>query len=364
MKKPDKILMTADTVGGVWTYAIDLADCLSKKGICVHLATMGAFADENQFEQAQKIKNLKLYQSNYKLEWMDNPWQDVDAAGRWLLELQEYIKPNLIHLNNYCHGHLPWKAPVLMVCHSCVLSWWQAVKKEDAPPYFKEYQQRVQAGLQAADLVVAPTQAMLNSICHIYGDLSLKKNIPNGSSIQYQNSKKEDFIFCMGRIWDEAKNISLLNKITHLVKWPILTAGDQHLQNKSTTSFSGLESLGRLSSALAIKTLEKAAIYVLPAKYEPFGLSVLEAAQASCVLVLGDIPSLKENWQDAAFFVDTDDAPALAMLLNILIEDTELRETYGKKAYKRAQDFKSSQTAHHYQMAYHQLLNETTSTSI
>ncbi len=33
----------------------------------------------------------------------------------------------------------------------------------------------------------------------------------------------------------------------------------------------------------------------LPARYEPFGLSVLEAALSGCALVLGDIPSLRES---------------------------------------------------------------------
>ena len=55
-----------------------------------------------------------------------------------------------------------------------------------------------------------------------------------------------------------------------------------------------------------------AAIYALPARYEPFGLSVLEAAQHGCALVLGDIDSLRENWDGAALFVDPDDAGALA----------------------------------------------------
>ena len=33
--------------------------------------------------------------------------------------------------------------------------------------------------------------------------------------------------------------------------------------------------------------LSAASVYVLPAKYEPFGLSVLEAALSGCALVLG-----------------------------------------------------------------------------
>ena len=55
----------------------------------------------------------------------------------------------------------------------------------------------------------------------------------------------------------------------------------------------------------------RAAIYALPARYEPFGLSILEAALSGCALVIGDIPSLREIWADAALFVPSDghDAP-------------------------------------------------------
>ncbi|MFN7117439.1 MAG: hypothetical protein ACK4TA_11615 [Saprospiraceae bacterium] len=40
-KLPRTILMTADTLGGVWTYALELAQGLQSFDIQVHLATMG-----------------------------------------------------------------------------------------------------------------------------------------------------------------------------------------------------------------------------------------------------------------------------------------------------------------------------------
>ena len=54
-----------------------------------------------------------------------------------------------------------------------------------------------------------------------------------------------------------------------------------------------------------------AAIYALPARYEPFRLEVLEAAAPGCALVLGDIASLRELWDGAALFVAPDDDRAL-----------------------------------------------------
>ena len=76
--------------------------------------------------------------------------------------------------------------------------------------------------------------------------------------------------------------------------------------------------------------LAASAIYALPARYEPFGLSALEAGLCGCALVLGDIPSLREVWGDAAVFVDPHDAQALAKALNCLIDHPEQRFEFGR----------------------------------
>jgi len=95
---------------------------------------MGGFLKASQAHEAAQISNLTLYESHYKLEWMEDPWTDVEEAGAWLLELAQRVQPDLVHLNNYVHGALPWSVPVLMVGHSCVLSWWQAQRRAGTCP--------------------------------------------------------------------------------------------------------------------------------------------------------------------------------------------------------------------------------------
>ena len=96
----------------------------------------------------------------------------------------------------------------------------------------------------------------------------------------------------------------------------------------------------------------RAAIYALPARYEPFGLSVLEAALSGCALVLGDIPSLRESWADVALFVDPEDSLALSATINHLIEDAYLRKRLGVAARLRAQSFTQERMAEEYLSAY------------
>ena len=99
----------------------------------------------------------------------------------------------------------------------------------------------------------------------------------------------------------------------------------------------------------------RAGIYALPARYEPFGLSVLEAALSGCALVLGDIPSLRELWHGAATFVDPDDAVSLARALTKLIEDEAHRELMALLALDRAQRYSVDAMTDAYFAVYRQL---------
>ncbi len=77
--------------------------------------------------------------------------------------------------------------------------------------------------------------------------------------------------------------------------------------------------------------LGRASIFALPARYEPFGLLPLEAALSGCALVLGDIPSLREVWGDAAWFVPPDDRDALTAAIGSLIASPRLLQRAGRR---------------------------------
>jgi glycogen synthase len=324
-----RVLMTADSVGGVWTYATSLIRALPE--IEFTLAGMGPAPPELPPGAAH---------APFKLEWMDDPWQDVSRAGAWLLELASQVRPDLIHLNGYVHAALPWRVPVLVVAHSCVLSWWDAVRGEPAPESWTRYRAAVASGIAAADVVVAPTATMLDAVARHYGAPTAAHVIPNGIDLQrYRPARKEAFIFAAGRVWDEAKNFRALDQV---FDWPVLIAGDE-----GASGFAHARTLGRVPPAEVADRMARAAIYAFPARYEPFGLSVLEAAASGCVLVLGDIPSLHENWDGAALF-GLEHIPRL-------IADPALRQDYAGRARQRAQLFPIERTAGAYLKLYQAL---------
>jgi glycosyltransferase involved in cell wall biosynthesis len=350
------VLLTTDTVGGVWTYAIDLARALAPHGVSVELATMGAPLTGSQLQEASGVPNVTLHESRFKLEWMQDPWDDVARAGEWLLDLETRTNPDVVHLNGYAHGSLPWQSPVLVVGHSCVLSWWQAVKGEPAPPSWDDYRRAVQQGLRGADVVVAPSAAMLADLQRHYGPLPAAQVIHNGRDARhYRVGEKQEFILSAGRLWDEAKNVAALDTVAPSVPWPIYVAGDDHCPDGNGRAATNVTRLGKLPPPELASWLERASIYALPARYEPFGLSALEAALSGCALVLGDIPSLREVWGDAGEYVPPDDPEALERTLHWLIHKPVERASLSIAARQRATRYTPGRMAEKYLAAYRQL---------
>ncbi len=343
--------MTADSVGGVWTYALELADALAAHDVEVVLATMGAQLTPGQRAELRRSRVARAFADSLKLEWMEDPWTDVDLAGRWLLRIRDEVEPHVVHLNGFAPAALPWELPLLVVGHSCVLSWYRAVRGQDAPPTWNRYAAAVAAGLEAADLVVAPTGAMLRELERNYGVRGESTVIPNGRRPAAAVAAKEPLILSIGRLWDEAKNVAALDRVAPQLSWPVALAGELAPGQRPVHA----RSLGRLDRTETDLWLARASIFALPARYEPFGLAVLEAALAGAALVLGDIPSLREVWDDAALYVDPTDDEALVTALELLTDEPLLREELAARARERARLYTPERMAFAYADAYMRL---------
>jgi len=114
--------------------------------------------------------------------------------------------------------------------------------------------------------------------------------------------------------------------------------------------------LGILDPSALAGWMGRASIFALPARYEPFGLSVLEAALSGGALVLGDIPSLRENWEGAARFVTPGDDEALRSAIQGLSDADGERKALAARAEQRAQQFTVRRMADEYLGVYRAML--------
>ena len=366
---PTRVLMTTDAVTGVWNYSLELARALRPRGIEVGLACLGPSPTPRQRLEAGAVGNVELHERPFALEWMPEPWNDLGRAGEWLLELEDAFEPNVAHLNHYCHASLPWNAPVLVAAHGDRLSWARAVYGEEAPASApaSRYRTEVAAGLRSADMLVAPTRALLEDLrlfepgCgHKLTALEQARVIPHArSQALFTPRAKRDFILTAGRAWDEAKAMGSLERAAAGLPWPVFMAGSTEDFNGNAVEFRQVDCLGPLHQADLANWMGLASIFVLPSRYEPSGLAALEAGLAGCALILSDIPSLRESWCDAAFFVPPGDVKALAAALQRLIKDGAFRRQLAGLAHRRALSRAPEQMAESYMECYRELLLRT-----
>ncbi|HLU46913.1 MAG TPA: glycosyltransferase, partial [Planctomycetota bacterium] len=245
---PRRVLMTTDTAGGVWTYTLELACSLVARGARVLLAACGPSIDLARREELSRLEGVEVAAREFRLEWMDDPWDDVDASGKWLLELEARFRPEVIHLNGFSHAALPFRAPTLVVGHSCVGSWHRAVLGHAMGDGWREYRSRVTRGLRRADLVTAPTEAMLDALRHEYGPFRAAGAIPNGRSPSAFPAapEKKPCVAAVGRLWDAAKNLRALDLAAKDLPWPVAVAGECAHPNGSRAGFEHVEHRGVL----------------------------------------------------------------------------------------------------------------------
>lgn len=354
------ILMTTDTVGGVWTYSMELCRSLKKHGVNIHLAAMGNWPSPAQQEEAAALDNVLLYKSDYKLEWMQDPWEDVEQAEKWLNSIYHTIQPDIIHFNNYAHKNEDWSCPTVTVFHSCVETWWQAVKGTSAPATWNQYLDLVSESLNSSNVVVGPTKAILEKAQSTYDFNAESKLIYNGKNLSNPvDCEKEEFILCMGRIWDEAKNLRSLSWIAKDLPWPVYIVGNNINPNTGeAVEIENVHFLGELPQNEAEHWMCRASIFVSPTKYEPFGLAILEAASAGCALILNGLDTLTELWQDVAVFFDPENRKEARKIIHQLIDNQNFREEVAKKAMIRAADFSAEKMGNEYYELYNDLIKK------
>jgi glycogen synthase len=355
------ILMTADTVGGVWTYTRELASGLARRGHRITLISFGKLPSDEQVRWMDGLSTLEFQPTEYHLEWMQNSEQDIRASRSFLEKLIAELKPDLLHFNQYAYGNLRTDVPRIVVAHSDVVSWWVAVHREEPPEdaWIRWYGFTVMEGLKGATAVVAPSRTMLEAIQRHYLQPRLARVIHNGRNPRLfdPSRQKEEVVLSAGRIWDQAKQVSLLlEREQDLPVWIVgsqehpegLHSGFVENSNQSTIQFLGAQPEAELIGAYA-----RASLYAATSRYEPFGLAPVEAAFSSCALILNDIDSLRELWGDSGYYFRRNSGLSLAAAIRELGRSQQLRCEYARRAYDHAMThFQAERMVEEYERLY------------
>lgn len=336
---PGRVLLTTDAVGGVWTYTLDLSAGLAARGVQVTLATLGPPPSAAQRRQAADVPGLAVVDAGPTLDWIEDDPRALDRAGRRLGAIAEEAGVDLIHLNSPAFAAAGFGAPVVGTCHSCVATWWAAVRGGEPPAVFRARTARLAQGYAACRRLIAPSAAFAAATEVVYG--VRPSVVPNGRAARpgAGPARKRPVAFAAGRLWDEAKGFAALDAAAGRMRGRVEAAGPLEGPNGAVAQARSVHALGPLDQAELAERLAGAAVFVSLSRYEPFGLGVLEAAQAGCALALADIPTFRELWDGAATFVDPDDPDAVAFQLDRFLDDHAAWAPAGERAARRAKRY-------------------------
>ena len=331
------VLITTDAVGGVWSYSLALAAGLAAAGQHCTLAVVGPAAQPHQTQAVAATPGCRLVETGLPLDWLAPDRATLDRTAEALAGLAARSGVTTAHLHAPCLATVRWPVPVVATAHSCMATWWDAVRGGLRPAHFAWHDAATLEGCERAAHLIAPSRAFADDLRRTYALTRPVAVIHNGlQAVPPGGTARQEFILAAGRLWDEGKNIAVLDQAAAHLDTPIRVAGP--LASPDGAAFTGTRvvALGNLPAPSLAATMARAAIFATPSLYEPFGLCVLEAAQTGAPLVLSDIPTFRELWDGAALFVPPRDAKSWAATLRRLMADPDARTALGQAARGRA----------------------------
>ena len=363
------ILVTADTLSGVWTYTRELVTGMVSRGVQVTLVSFGDIPLPDQTTWMENLHGLEYRPTAFRLDWMQEGEHDFADSSAYLTRLVHEIRPDLLHLNHVCYGSLPVGVPRVVVAHGDLIGWWMAVHGH--PPkgsrWLEWYRTTVTQGLAKATAVVSPSQWMRDSLRQTYTTPRRDAVIYNGRNPIFFNPYvgKDDSVLAVGRMLDAGKQVSLLTHHAHAL--PVCIVGTEspaevsslpiRTDVKLATDVACVALRGAQTEAQLRNLYSRASIFAATSRYEPFGLCALEAAFSRCAIVANDIPSFREIWDGDAIYFRSNDANSLAKVIQRLSQEPELCREYASRAYQRARErFTAKRMIDEYLQLYSELL--------
>ena len=364
------VLVTADSLSGSWTYARELVTGLVTRGVRVTLVSFGEIPMPEQTSWMDHLHGLDYRPTAFRLEWMQEAEEDLAESSAFLAALVRELRPDILHLNQFCYGNLAVDVPRVVMAHGDLITWKNAVhgyavndrmmndrmmndrmmnQRVRRPDRSLDWYRRTVAdGLAAADAVVAPSAWMLERISVCYGRPRRAEVIYPGRNPIFFNPyvSKDDCVLAVGRLVDASKQVFLLTQQPYSM--PVCIVGAEHTvpvpripiraDVKVDTEQNSVAIRGPQTEAQLRALYSRAAIYAATARYEPLGMAALEAAFSRCAIVANDIPSFREIWGDSALYFRTNDGASLADKIRLLNNDRPMRRAYAEMAYTRARE--------------------------
>lgn len=273
----------------------------------------------------------------------------------------------------------PWHdGPRIVTVHDLAWLRYPATLPNDRLRYLVR---RMPAALAGADRIITVSDFTRKELCHYFPECASKVYVtPLGVDHQrfhplgeqeeaspLESLASGEYVLAVGTL-EPRKNLETLLEAYALLpadvarRYPLVVVGQPGWKNAQLkTRLSRLieqgmvRATGYLPASVLPQLYRHAAAFVMPSRYEGFGLPVLEAMASACPVLLADAASLPEVAGDAALRFHPDDAVELACQLQTVLADQALRANLAAHGVSRAAGFTWGATAQKTLDVYHSL---------
>jgi glycosyltransferase involved in cell wall biosynthesis len=159
------------------------------------------------------------------------------------------------------------------------------------------------------------------------------------------------------------RSMALLREEDETVRLVLAGDGPQRAELEELTAALGLREqvqfIGNQSRPSVARLLNECTLFVLPSRYESFGIAIVEALACGKPVVATAVDGIPEIIEDGTngILVEPDDAVVLASAIRRVLRDADLRERLGQAGRIRVKDwFLWQHMGENYTHAFQELL--------
>lgn len=346
--------------GGIGTHVFNLAKSLEKKGwnVTIVVIRCDIFVSSNYIvEHDNNIEIIRFLldqqkQSQYSKTELDYyTYRSVVNNVNSCTVLLKYLKGkkfSILHAHDHYVGIVfdvlknVLSIPTVSTIHSC-----KATEK-----YYEDSIRRYVA--VTSDHIIAISKSIEEEITHKYHVFPQKITVINNGitdTAELVGPKNMNITFS-GRLIP-SKGCDILIRAFAQLKYKeyfkkisliIMGDGSEYESLKNLTDKLCLKNVifkGWVSEEEVKVQISKAAIHVVPSRYEPFGMSAIEAMAVGTCVCASDVGGMKDYIASGydGVLIEANNVEALAGELNLLLEDKSLRDILSQNALRTSKKY-------------------------
>lgn len=291
-----------------------------------------------------------------------SPYSLHSFYGLWQYFRKEVNRKDIVHVHLFPTSFMVSVLRILKLIPSCALLLTEhSTENRRRNLFFGKIIDRIL--YRSYSHIIAISQGVANSLISYKPDCRDKiKIITNGIELFftkpiYRQAKNKNIIISVGRL-HKSKNYHLalraIKKITDMdFEYWIVGSGDLYDELNQYSQSLNLKNKVKFMGYVADVSdlLKKADIFLIPSKWEGFGLAAIEAMNASLPCLISNVSGLREvvskDGHDA-FLIEPFNEKLIADKLSILLKSHRLRIDLGTKAFVNSLNFdKNKMTFEH-----------------